>query len=143
MDACGKGLLFRNITGRLQFTSSLPEPEFLNRLCARTGCGLCLDLTSMYVQCRNDGADPQHWLEMIEPAHVIQIAVGGCREDDDGWYVTHDRSPCTDVLALAECVCSTAQVRAAVLERHAGFPPIAELARDLDRLQRLERARAC
>ena len=136
MAACGKRLLLKNITGHLQYKSSLPEPEVLNRLCTRAGCGVCLDLTSLYVQSRNQGSDPRRWLAAIEPAHVVQIAVGGCREHDDGWRATHDRSPCTDVLALAEHVCAAAPVQAAILERHADFPPACMLTRDLGRLQR-------
>lgn len=143
MDACCKRLLLRNIAGYLQFASSMPEPEFMNRLCERTGCGLCLDLTSLYVNSRNHLFDPRDWLAAIAPTNVVQIQIGGCRQVADGWQVTHDRSPCADVLALAEEMCVTAPVQAAVLDRHAGFPPVAELVRDLDLLRQIGHVGVC
>jgi uncharacterized protein (UPF0276 family) len=137
MEACGTPLLVRNIAGYLEFRSSLPEPDFLNRLCARAGCGLCLDLASLYVNARDRGFDPQRWIAAIDARHVTQITVGGCRDTGDGWQLSFDRSPCSEVLALAEYVCARADVQAAVIERHAAFAPAAELAADLDRVRRL------
>jgi uncharacterized protein (UPF0276 family) len=141
MDACGIRLLFRNIAGHLSFASSMPEPEFLNRLCVRAECGLCIDLTSLYVQSRNHRFDAREWLDAIDSSHVVQISVGGCREYSGGWQVTHDCSPCAEVLELAERLCANAKLQAAVLERHRNLPTAAELECDLATLRRLDRAR--
>lgn len=140
-DACGMPLLLRNISGHLRFTSSMPEPEFLNQLCNRAGCGLCIDLTSLYVQSHNHQFDSRQWLDSIDSSHVVQISVGGCREFREGWQVTHDRSPCDEMLELAEHLCSNGKLQAAVLERHTNLPTAAELERDLAKLRRLDRAR--
>lgn len=72
--------------------SEMAEPEFLNALARRTGCGLLVDVNNIYVNARNDamsgdgegegdGADPLHacraWLDAIAPAAVGELHVAG------------------------------------------------------------------
>ena len=56
------------------------EPEFLNRVCASSGCGLLLDLHNLHVNCRNLGGDPHALLDRIDPANIVEIHVAGGME---------------------------------------------------------------
>jgi hypothetical protein len=71
------------------------EPEFLNALAARTGCGLLVDVNNIYVnacnaalqgECGDVLAHCMEWLDTIEVQHVGEIHLAGhCHvRDDDG-----------------------------------------------------------
>lgn len=55
----------------------MSEPEFLNRLCERAGCGLLLDLHNLYANARNHGFDPAEFLSRLDLSHVVEMHVAG------------------------------------------------------------------
>ena len=55
----------------------MSEPEFLNRLAARTGCGLLLDVHNVYANSRNHGFDARGIVDAIELDRVIEIHIAG------------------------------------------------------------------
>jgi len=57
-DLLRRPLLVENLSAYLAYDDDvLAEPEFFARLCARTGCGLLLDLNNLMVNALNAGAD--------------------------------------------------------------------------------------
>jgi len=53
---------------------AIDEPDFLNALCERTGCGLLVDLNNISVNAYNStGLDPINWLNRIEWRHVKEL----------------------------------------------------------------------
>lgn len=60
-DRCGKPIILENITSHLQLEGDLSEPEFLNEVCERAGCGLLLDVTNLFINSRNHHFDPLEW----------------------------------------------------------------------------------
>ena len=79
-ERCGKPLLLENIASYLRLEGEMPETEFLNLLCERSGCGLLLDVTNLYVNACNHGFDPMAWVREIDPAYIVQLhAVGYSR----------------------------------------------------------------
>jgi uncharacterized protein (UPF0276 family) len=70
----------------------MSEPEFLNALCARAGCGLVLDLHNVYTNARNFGADPLAFLDQLDLEHVIELHVAGGMELD-GFYLDAHSGP--------------------------------------------------
>jgi uncharacterized protein len=62
------------------------EPEFLNELARRSGCGLLLDVHNLYVNSRNHGIDAEDWLSRIDLSNVVEIHVAGGMEVA-GFYV--------------------------------------------------------
>lgn len=141
MDACGVLLLVENLCSPLAIRSPLTEPEFLDRLCERTGCGVLLDLTALTVHGRNHDFDPQAWLGALDLAHVRQAHIGGCCEHDGDWEDAHAGPVHADVWALLGDLLAGASVDAVVLERDASFPPPEELVRELYRVKSLTHAR--
>ena len=77
-DRLGRRLLVENPSGYLRFRdSSIPEPEFLNALARRTGCGLLCDVNNVYVTCCNLGGDAAAWLDALDAAAVAEIHLAG------------------------------------------------------------------
>ena len=140
MDVCRLPLLLENLSSPLVIQSPFSEPEFLNRLCERTGCGVLLDVTALFVSSRNLGFDPLRWLHELDPGRIVQVHVGGCRERDGCWEDAHAGPVHEDVWALLGDVLSAGLVEAVVLERDASFPPPEELTQELRRIKSLTHA---
>lgn len=80
----------------------MTEAEFLNRLTARTGCGLLLDLHNVYTNARNHGFDPWDLLGELDLSRVVEIHLGGGMEVDGVWLDAHS-GPCPkEVWAMLE-----------------------------------------
>ena len=80
----------------------MTEAEFLNRLTARTGCGLLLDLHNVYTNARNHGFDPWDLLGSLDLSRVVEIHLGGGMEVDGVWLDAHS-GPCPEeVWAMLE-----------------------------------------
>ncbi len=71
----------------------MSEAEFLNRLAARTGCGLLLDLHNVHVNATNHGFDPWELLGELDLSRVVEIHLGGGLTLD-GTYLDAHSGPC-------------------------------------------------
>jgi hypothetical protein len=91
-ERLGRRLLVENPSGYLRFRySPIPEPQFLNELARRTGCGLLCDVNNVYVSCENLGGDAAAYLDAIEPAAVEEIHLAGHAVNDaDGRAILID-----------------------------------------------------
>jgi uncharacterized protein (UPF0276 family) len=84
-DALGMRMLLENPSTYVGFASStMSEIEFLRALVARTGCGLLLDVSNVYVSAINHGFDPMRYIDEFPVEHVGQIHLAGFAEDSDG-----------------------------------------------------------
>jgi uncharacterized protein (UPF0276 family) len=99
-DRLGRRLLIENPSGYLRFRgTSIPEPEFLNVLAQRTGCGLLCDVNNVYVTCANLGGDSAAWLDALDASAVGEIHLAGHAVNDaDGRAILIDDhgSPVSD-----------------------------------------------
>jgi uncharacterized protein (UPF0276 family) len=85
-------ILIENPSSYLRFAhSTIPEPEFLEELVQRTGCGLLCDVNNIYVSCCNLGSDPSAYLKAL-PAHAVsEIHLAGYAVNDaDGQTILID-----------------------------------------------------
>lgn len=77
-DALGRRILVENPSTYLAFAeSTIAEGEFLAELCARTGCGLLLDVANVFVSATNQGADPLALLRAMPLDLVGEIHLAG------------------------------------------------------------------
>ena len=90
--ALGRRILVENPSLYLRFRySPIPEPEFLNELSRRTGCGLLCDVNNIHVTAHNLGLDPVAYLKTLQPALVGEIHLAGhARNDADGQTILID-----------------------------------------------------
>jgi len=91
-DELGRRILLENPSSYLRFRcSTIAEPEFLNAVAARTGCGLLCDVNNVYVTSRNLGLDPDGYLEALAGAAVEEFHLAGHSANDaDGRTILID-----------------------------------------------------
>lgn len=65
------------------------EAQFLDAICRESGCGLLLDLHTLYTNARNHGGDALATLAALDLAHVGEIHVAGGMELDGVYLDTH------------------------------------------------------
>jgi hypothetical protein len=137
-DALGRAMLFENPSSYLAFADApMTEWEFLACVCARTGCGLLLDVNNVFVSAANHGFDPFAYLDGIPAHHVRQIHLAGHSRGDALLIDTHDQPVPDGVWALyAHAVVRCGPV-ATMIERDADIPPLAELLAELALARRL------
>lgn len=63
--------------------TSMSEVEFLREVVRRTGCGLLLDVSNVFVQATNHGFSASDYLDSFPAEHVGEIHLGGHAEDSD------------------------------------------------------------
>ncbi|MBA2480203.1 MAG: DUF692 domain-containing protein [Planctomycetes bacterium] len=124
-------LILENPSTYVEFAAStLSEWEFLSELCARTGCGLLLDVNNIYVSARNHGFAPSEYLDGIPWDRVVQFHVAGHTDNGSHCIDTHIGpvpDPVWEVLRLAHQRCSGVSI---LLEWDAEIPAFPVVHRD-------------
>lgn len=113
--------------------STLSEGEFLNRLAARTGCGLLLDINNIYVSARNHGSDPLQYLREIDPAAIAYVHLAGHRDFGTHIVDTHDAPVADAVWQLYRAAVRQFGPLHTLLEWDGNIPPLAMLCAELDK----------
>jgi hypothetical protein len=135
MERCGRLLLLENITSHIRIRGHLSETDFLNKICERSGCGILLDVTNLFVNARNHGFDPRSWMRDLDPERVVQLHVVGYRYAGGRWHDRHSDGIQEDLWSLIRDAIAWARPRAAIIERDADFPAFDELAAELRALR--------
>lgn len=118
----------------------MSEPEFLNRLCARTSCHLLLDLHNLYTNAVNHHFDPVGFIDALDLSRVLEVHVAG-GEPMMGFHTDSHTGPVLEpVWQLLEAVASReSALRAVTFEFHESSWP---MLRSEGVLAQLARARA-
>ncbi len=116
-----RAILIENPSRYLDFeATAIPEPEFLNELARRSGCGILLDVNNVYVSAINLGFEPEAYIDHIDPLRVCEIHLAGHAEETlDGRRVLlddHGSRVCDEVW----------QLYAYALERISAVPTLIE-----------------
>jgi hypothetical protein len=94
-DRLARPILVENLSAYLRWADdAIPEPEYFNELCRRTGCGLLLDVNNLVVNALNDGACPAEavvdaqaaacrWIDAVDAATVGEIHLAGYHDAGD------------------------------------------------------------
>ena len=130
-DALGRPMLIENPSTYVAFDAEMREGEFLAALCARTGCGLLLDVNNVYVNAANHGFDPHAWLDAVPAQHVRQIHLAGHSQGVELLIDTHDRPVPPSVWDLYAHILPRLGPVATMIERDDAIPPLHELLAEL------------
>ncbi len=77
-NTLGRRILLENPSSYITLSNSdLSEGEFFSELVRNTGCGMLLDINSLYTSCQNTGLNPYKELESYPLAAVKEIHLGG------------------------------------------------------------------
>ncbi len=83
-NALGRTMLLENPSTYVVFAESTwAETDFLREIARRTGCGLLLDVSNVFVSAVNHGHDPERYLADFPLAAVGEIHLAGCADDRD------------------------------------------------------------
>lgn len=111
-NVLGRQYLVENPSSYVGFgESTMTEPDFLNALTTRTGCGLLCDISNIYLSSHNMGFDPRHYIDQLSASAIGELHLGGFSPEDDDALPgatllidTHDRTvadPAWDLYAYA------------------------------------------
>jgi uncharacterized protein (UPF0276 family) len=138
-DRLKRSMLVENPSRMLAFAADeFDEPSFIAELCARSGCGLLLDINNVIVSGINIGVDSITYLNAIDPKLVGEIHVAGhsIELNRDGTQIAIDdhgsavSETCWDLLAR---FIRRAGPRPVLVERDNDIPCFAELAAEVAR----------
>jgi uncharacterized protein (UPF0276 family) len=134
-DRCQRPMILENITSHVHLEGDLPEPDFLNEICAQADCGLLLDVTNLFINSRNHDYDPIRWLERINPGCIVQLHVVGYSQEKGRYADNHAMAVQEEIIDLARAVMShSPSVKAVILERDAAFPDSEEMIEETAKL---------
>ena len=132
-QALGRQVLVENPSNYLVFDQlQIPEPEFLNELAERTGCGLLVDVNNIYVSAFNIGRDPNDYIDALNTSAIGQYHLAGYTEvqhkiGDELETVlidTHNQPVYTPVWALFEQAIKRHGARPTLFEWDSDFPEL-------------------
>jgi uncharacterized protein (UPF0276 family) len=120
----GRPIALENVSTYLAYREDTrSEAQFLGELCARTGCGVLLDLNNLVVNDKNRGVPWAPYLEHI-PAHAVwQIHLAGHTVRPDFALDTHIGPVRAEVWALLDVVAPRLGGFVGILEWDQEFPP--------------------
>lgn len=135
MEASERPLLLVNYSPQATAPGAMPEPEFLSRLCADSGCGLLLDLTHLWINAQNQGFEAQEWLAGLDASVIRQLHISGYSRGEAGYADAHAARVQPELLRLLTQVCAHAPVESVILQRDSSFPEAADLLEELSELE--------
>ncbi|MEI7606532.1 MAG: DUF692 domain-containing protein [Rhodospirillaceae bacterium] len=148
-DFIGRPLLIENPSSYIAYAASeISEPEFLNGLARRTGCGILLDVNNVYVSSLNVGFDPYRYIDAISPERVEQYHLAGHAEVDIGSerlvIDDHGSRVCKAVWRLFDYTLARIGPRPTLIEWDTRLPELQVLLDEARRAdEALARARPC
>jgi hypothetical protein len=135
-QALGRRLLIENPSSYLRYRhSSIPEPEFIGAVAARTGCGILCDVNNIYVSACNHGFNALAYLRALPVEAIGEFHLAGhrVRKLEDGREIRiddHGSRVASEVWALfAEAVRLFGE-RPTLIEWDTDVPPLATLLRE-------------
>ena len=130
-NALGRQVLIENPSNYLVFDLlQVPEPEFLNLLAQRTGCGILLDINNVYVSAQNIGRDARQYIEELDTHAIGEFHLAGhtaaARDTYHGseqiLIDTHNQRVCDEVWDLFDYTLAKHGGRPALVEWDSDFP---------------------
>lgn len=134
----GTSIALENVSSYISWKSSgseIPEWQFLNEVCHRTGCGLLLDINNVCVNSHNHGFSAEEFVDSIDPAVVWQYHVAGHSLLKSLRFDTHGQPMQKEVRDLFYRARQCIGPRPVLLERDQDIPEFSELEDELVSLE--------
>ena len=134
--ALRRQILIENPSNYLLFEQlQIPEPEFLNLLAQKTGCGLLMDINNIHVSAINVGRNSKDYISAINSAAIGQYHLAGYTEvihehqgiDELILIDTHNQPVHEPVWGLFEYALRTHGARPTLIEWDSDFPELTVL----------------
>ncbi len=133
-DTLGRAFVFENASTYLEFDgSTISEPEFFGELCARTGCGILLDVNNVYVSSFNHGWDAKAYIDAIPTASIAQYHLAGHTNKGSHLIDTHNNHVIDAVWDLYRYTLQTKGMKSTMIEWDDAIPEFSALMAELDK----------
>ena len=142
-DRLRRPLLVENLSAYLAYDDDvLAEPEFFARLCARTGCGLLLDLNNLMVNALNGGSGDalercRAFVEAVPVEAVGEIHLAGYADAHGLVIDDHGSRVRADVWALFDAAVRRLGPRPTLIEWDTDLPALEVLLAEADHAARI------
>ncbi|MEU0098002.1 DUF692 family multinuclear iron-containing protein [Streptomyces sp. NPDC006267] len=135
-DSLPAPLALENIAALITWPGEeLTEGQFLAELVERTGVRLLIDVANLHTNHVNLGHDPAKALDELPVEAIAYVHVAGGVERNGVWHDTHAHPVTAPVLEVLAELRSRVDPPGVLLERDDAFPPVAELAGELDAIR--------
>jgi len=138
----GRQILVENPSNYLLFDQlQIPEPEFLNTLSERTGCGLLVDINNIHVSATNVGRDAKAYIDQLNSNAIGQFHLAGYTEverevagiTEKVLIDTHNQTVYEPVWELFAYALSKHEARPTLFEWDSDFPEFSTLLEECDK----------
>ncbi|GAB2820652.1 hypothetical protein GCM10027091_60110 [Streptomyces daliensis] len=135
-DALPVPLALENIAALVNWPGEeMTEGRFLAELVERTGVRLLIDVANLHTNRVNRGEDPAAALDELPLEALAYVHVAGGVERDGVWHDSHAHPVSQPVLDVLAELCARTRPPGVLLERDEDFPPVDELAGELDAIR--------
>lgn len=127
-DYLGVQIAIENVSAYLTYKhSSIAEVEFINALANQADCNIVLDVNNVFVNQKNNGQDPQQYLDHIEVERVAEIHLAGFEDKGNYYLDAHNNIIDDDVWELYESLISRCGKIATLIEWDHDIPEFSML----------------
>jgi uncharacterized protein (UPF0276 family) len=120
--------------------AEMDEPAFVRAVLEEADCDLHLDVNNVYVNSVNHGFDPCAYIAAMPAKRVAYMHTAGHYHEAEDFIIdTHGADVIDPVWELLDFTYQTIGVRPTLLERDFNIPPLAELVKEVERIDALQR----
>jgi uncharacterized protein (UPF0276 family) len=111
-------LILENITYHVELPGrSFDDASFLNALCEKSGCGLLLDMTNLYINSCNLNFNPHAFIDKLNMDNVIQLHFVGFERSQEQIIDTHSSKTPPEIFNLMKYLFKKYKPKGILLER--------------------------
>jgi uncharacterized protein (UPF0276 family) len=139
--ALGRRVLIENPSAYVALRSEMSELEFIRDVCARSGCGLLLDVNNVFVSANNLAFDAAAYVDAAPASLIGEIHLAGHDADPalgpKLLIDSHAAPVAAPVWALYQRLIARIGPRPTVIERDAALPPFDVLMQERARAEKM------
>ncbi|MEW6132642.1 MAG: DUF692 domain-containing protein [Pseudomonadota bacterium] len=120
--------------------ADMDEPAFVRAVLEEADCDLHLDVNNVYVNSVNHRFDARGYIASMPAERVVYMHMAGHYYEAEDFIIdTHGADVIDPVWELLDFTYQTIGVRPTLLERDFNIPPLAELVKEVERIDALQR----
>lgn len=138
-DALGRRIAVENVSYYAAPYQAMDEADFITAVLDEADCDLLLDVNNIFVNAINHRYDARDFLTRMPSARIASYHVAGHYDEAEDLKVdTHGAPVKDDVWSLLSLAYDLHGIRPTLLERDFNFPPLADLAAEVQRIRDLQ-----
>ena len=132
--------LLENVTHYMTVSArEMSELEFIQAVLDKADCGLLLDVTNVHINARNNGYDPEAFIQALPPERIAQVHLAGFAEPAAGDLIkdTHDHPVNPAIWDLYRLTLEHAGALNTIIEWDSDFPTLDVLLAESEKAARI------